>query len=281
MIDTEQEIAFKPAISGAPKVEIRGVTKTFNDADQAVTVTALNDISLTIDEGEFFCLLGDSGCGKSTLLELIAGFEWPTTGTVSVDGEIVTRPSYRRGVAFQGNSLLPWLTARDNISIGLKIRGVGDSRSESITEIIELMGLTGFDSHLPRQLSGGMAQRVAIARALVNEPDLLLLDEPFGALDSFTRKRLQSELVKIWMRKRFTAIFVTHDISEAVTLGSRIAVMTPRPGRIESIFNLQTFAHPRDPTSTQFFTETSMITKTFLKLDRASSPINPNNEVKP
>jgi NitT/TauT family transport system ATP-binding protein len=261
----DDEVFFDTLIGGAPKVELHGVTKIFGDA--ASSVTALDNISLTVNDGEFFCLLGDSGCGKSTLLEMVAGFEQPTTGSVSVDGEFVTEPSFKRGVAFQGSSLLPWLSARDNISIGLKIRGVGDSRSESVSDLIDLMGLTGFDSHLPSQLSGGMAQRVSIARALVNEPDLLLFDEPFSALDSFTRKRLQAELVRIWLGKRFTAIFVTHDINEAVTLATRIAVMTPRPGRVAAMFQVS-LAYPRDPISTEFFRISSMITKEFLDLDR-------------
>lgn len=273
----DDDILFDSLIGGAPKVEVCGVTKIYADVQQQVT--ALDNVTLTINKGEFFCLLGDSGCGKSTLLELVAGFEHPTTGSVSVDGDLVTEPSYKRGVAFQGNSLLPWLNARDNISIGLKIRGAGDSNSKSISDIIQLMGLTGFDSHLPCQLSGGMAQRVAIARALVNEPDLLLLDEPFGALDSFTRKRLQSELVRIWLDKRFTAIFVTHDINEAVTLATRVALMTPRPGRVAAVFQLP-LGYPRDSTSTEFFRISSMITKEFLSLEREAISVKTQNEVK-
>jgi len=261
--------------SGTPKVEIRGVTKIF--ADTATRVTALDDVSLTINRGEFFCLLGDSGCGKSTLLEMLAGFDHPTSGTISVDGEIVTEPTYKTGVVFQGSSLLPWLNARDNISVGLKIRGVGDSRSQSVTDLIELMRLTGFDSHRPAQLSGGMAQRVSIARALVNEPDLLLLDEPFSALDSFTRKRLQAEVVRLWKRNRFTSVFVTHDITEAVTLATRIALLSPRPGRIEAVFQVP-LPYPRDSTSTEFFRISSMITREFLSLNRDPGSID-NSEV--
>jgi NitT/TauT family transport system ATP-binding protein len=260
---------------GTAKVEIRGVTKVF--ADSATCVTALDDVSLTIDRGEFFCLLGDSGCGKSTLLEMLAGFERPTSGSVCVDGQVVNGPTHKTGVVFQGSSLLPWLDARDNISIGLSIRGVGGSRSESVRDLIDVMCLSGFESHRPAQLSGGMAQRVSIARALVNEPDLLLLDEPFSALDSFTRKRLQSEVVRLWLRSRFTAVFVTHDINEAVTLATRIAVMTPRPGRIAALFHVP-LEYPRDSTSTEFFRISSMITREFLSLDRDQGRIN-NNEV--
>lgn len=262
------DITLDTLVSGAPKVEVRGVTKLF--ADAANTVTALDDVSITVNTGEFFCLLGDSGCGKSTLLELMAGFEQPTSGAVLVDGEAVREPNHQRGVVFQGSSLLPWLNARDNISVGLKIRRVGDSSSLEVTALIDMMGLKGFESHKPSQLSGGMAQRVSIARALVNSPDLLLFDEPFSALDSFTRKRLQSELVRIWLRKRFTAVFVTHDISEAVMLATRVALMTPRPGRIAALFQLP-LPYPRDSTSTEFFRISSMITKEFLSLNRETT----------
>ncbi|HJP60683.1 MAG TPA: ABC transporter ATP-binding protein [Gemmatimonadaceae bacterium] len=264
-MNENDDIPFGTLIGGASKVEIREVSKIF--ADTASAVTALDNISLTVNSGEFFCLLGDSGCGKSTLLELVAGFEQPTSGSVLVDGVEIREPSHRRGVVFQGSSLLPWLNARDNISVGLKLRGAGGSDSPAVSELIQLMGLTGFEWHKPSQLSGGMAQRVSIARALVNEPDLLLFDEPFSALDSFTRKRLQSELVRIWMRNRFTAIFVTHDIAEAVTLATRVALMTPRPGRIEAVFQVP-LPYPRDSTSTEFFRISSMITREFLSLDR-------------
>jgi len=262
------DILFDSVITGAPKVEIRGVTKLFTEA--AKTITALDDVSVTVNAGEFFCLLGDSGCGKSTLLDLVAGFEQPSSGAVLVDGEAVRVPSHQRGVVFQGSSLLPWLNARDNISIGLKIRGAGDSDSPEVSALIDMMGLNGFESHLPSQLSGGMAQRVSIARALVNSPDLLLFDEPFSALDSFTRKRLQSELVRIWSRKRFTAIFVTHDIGEAVMLSTRVALMTPRPGRVAALFQLP-LPYPRDSTSTEFFRINSMITKEFLSMNRETT----------
>lgn len=274
---TDDDFFDDPSADGAtPKVQIRGVTRTFGDKSRRVT--ALSDISLTINEGEFFCLLGDSGCGKSTLLEMLAGFDHPTSGTVTVDGTPVSEPTHRTGVVFQGSSLLPWLNVRDNISIGLEIRGVGNSKSESVSALIDLMQLSGFETHLPAQLSGGMAQRVSIARALVNEPDLLLLDEPFSALDSFTRKRLQGEVVRLWRRKRFTAVFVTHDISEAVTLGTRIALMTPRPGRIARIFQGPR-TYPRDPTSSEFFRISSMITKEFLSLDRDPALPQEQNEV--
>ena len=248
-----------------PKVEIRGLGKTFQSS--AGTTTALEAVDLTVETGEFLCLLGDSGCGKSTMLEIIAGFENPTEGDVHVDGETVEGPSYRRGFVFQQSSLLPWLTVERNISLGLDIRRIEKSRKDKVAALIQLMGLNGFERHLPSQLSGGMAQRVAIARALVNEPDILLLDEPFGALDSFTRKRLQGELIRLWQQERFTAIFVTHDIDEAVFLATRVALMTPRPGKIAALFHLP-LRHPRDRTSPEFFRLSSMITKEFLALER-------------
>jgi ABC-type nitrate/sulfonate/bicarbonate transport system ATPase subunit len=248
-----------------PKLEMRKLGKTFSSS--AGTTTALETVDLTVETGEFLCLLGDSGCGKSTLLELIAGFEKPTEGDLRVDGGPVEGPSYRRGFVFQQSSLLPWLTVKRNISLGLDIRRIENGRQDKVAELIHLMGLKGFERHLPSQLSGGMAQRVAIARALVNEPDILLLDEPFGALDSFTRKRLQGELIRIWQQKRFTAVFVTHDIDEAVFLATRVALMTPRPGKIAALFNLS-LRHLRDRTSPEFFRLSSMITKEFLALER-------------
>jgi NitT/TauT family transport system ATP-binding protein len=283
MIDStlnQEQFLFDTVVGAAPKVEMRGVTKVFPDT--AASVTALDNVSLSINTGEFFCLLGDSGCGKSTLLEMLAGFDHPSSGSVSVDGEMITEPSHKRGVVFQGASLLPWLNARDNISIGLKIRKAGDAASPSVAKMIEMMGLEGFEKHLPSQLSGGMAQRVSIARALVNEPDLLLLDEPFSALDSFTRKRLQGELARIWMRNQFTTVFVTHDIAEAVTLATRIALMTPRPGRVAAVFQVP-LGYPRDTTSTEFFRMCSMITTEFLSLNRdpsSTDEVPTNIEVK-
>lgn len=269
MIDSETSIPLlkKPDRPDqlVPKIELLRVGKEFVSGE-ARTI-ALEAMDLVIQPGEFLCLLGDSGCGKSTLLEIIAGFETPSHGEVLVDSEPVDGPSFRRGFVFQQFSLLPWLSVEKNIRLGLDIRRVEEGRREKVAELIQLMGLKGFERHLPSQLSGGMAQRVAIARALVNEPDILLLDEPFGALDSFTRKRLQGELVRLWKQKRFTAVFVTHDIDEAVFLATRVALMTPRPGRIAAMFHLP-LLHPRDRTNTEFFRLSAMITKEFLALER-------------
>jgi ABC-type nitrate/sulfonate/bicarbonate transport system ATPase subunit len=252
---------------GVPRteVEIRNVSKTF--VSRSGRTEALHDIDLSVQQGEFLCLLGDSGCGKSTLLEIIAGFVEPTKGSVSVSGELVAGPSWKRGFVFQEPSLLPWLTVRQNISLGCDIRRMGRSGSESVGDLIALTGLTGFEQHKPSQISGGMAQRVAIARALANDAEVLLFDEPFSALDSFTRNRLQGELIRIWRREQFTAIFVTHDIEEAVVLATRVALMTPRPGRIAALFNLP-LQYPRSTTSPEFFRVASMITQEFLALDR-------------
>jgi NitT/TauT family transport system ATP-binding protein/sulfonate transport system ATP-binding protein len=226
---------------------------------------ALNNVDLDIYPQELICIIGESGCGKSTLLHIIAGFEFPTGGELLVDGQRVPGPDHRRGVVFQESSLLPWLTVEKNISLGLDIRGLRTLREEKVAQFIDMMGLEGFEHHHPTQLSGGMAQRVAIARALVNDPDMLLLDEPFGALDAFTRMRLQVVLVRTWQRQKCTTVFVTHDIDEAVYLGTRVVVLTPRPGRVARIFNIP-LRRPRDRTSAEFIRLRGMIAKEFLTL---------------
>jgi ABC-type nitrate/sulfonate/bicarbonate transport system ATPase subunit len=223
---------------------------------------ALEDIDLDIDEHEFICILGESGCGKSTLLHIIAGLDSPSTGTVLMDGESVSGPDARRAVVFQAPSLLPWLTVERNIALGLRIQGQVDRIAEKTTEMIQLVGLKGFERHTPRELSGGMAQRVVIARALIGEPEVVLLDEPFGALDAFTRVRLQHELIRLWQERRDTTVFVTHDIDEAVFLGTRLVIMSPRPGRVARIFH-NDLRRPRDRTSPEFFRLRQMISKEF------------------
>jgi ABC-type nitrate/sulfonate/bicarbonate transport system ATPase subunit len=197
----------------------------------------------------------------------MAGFEAPTEGETLVDGERISKPNYKRGVVFQESSLLPWLTVEKNISLGLDIRGIANGKEDKVAQLIDIMGLKGFERYHPSHLSGGMSQRVAIARALVNDPDILLLDEPFGALDAFTRMRLQDELVRIWQMERFTTVFVTHDIDEAVYLGTRVITMTPRPGTIARVFNIP-LRRPRDRTSTEFIRLRGMIAKEFLTLAR-------------
>ncbi len=249
----------------AADLQIRGLFKSF-ETSKGVTV-ALSDINLDIDSGELVCLIGESGCGKSTLLQIVAGFETPTDGEVLMNGRPIIGPDYNRGVVFQESSLLPWLNVEQNIGLGLDIRGLSAERNGQVERFVDFMGLKGFEQHHPSQLSGGMAQRVAIARALVNDPEMLLLDEPFGALDAFTRMRLQDEFVRIWERERYTTIFVTHDIDEAVYLGTRVIALTPRPGRIARVFNIQ-LRRPRDRTSAEFIRMRGMIAKEFMALGR-------------
>lgn len=196
-------------------------------------VTALYDVSFQMRQGEFVCIVGRSGCGKSTLLRILAGLDQGYTGTVRVSGKNVTRPSRHIGVAFQEPRLFPWLTVRKNVAFALA--GVpADLREESVREHLELVGLESFSEAMPAQLSGGMAQRVSIARALVNRPEVMLMDEPFGALDYITKQGMQEDLLRIQEKERMTVVFVTHDIDEAVYLADRIIIMDSHPGRIRA-----------------------------------------------
>jgi NitT/TauT family transport system ATP-binding protein len=211
----------------------------------AKTFEAVRDVSFAIAPGEFVCLLGPSGCGKSTLLGALAGHIRPADGTLSVDGQPVGGPHPERGIVFQQHTLFPWKNARDNVAFGLKMRGVKrDVRRLEAEKMLDLVGLTGFADRYPRQLSGGMQQRVEIARVLVNQPRLLLMDEPFGALDALTRLRMQELLLDIWEQFRKTIVFVTHDIDEALLLADRIIVMQAQPGRIHEEIKVP-FERPR------------------------------------
>jgi NitT/TauT family transport system ATP-binding protein len=193
---------------------------------------ALDNVSLDIVPGEFVCLLGPSGCGKSTLLGALAGHLKPSGGRLSLDGRNVDAPSPERGLVFQHHTLFPWLTALDNVAYGLKMQGVGKAeRRARALALLQQVGLGGFENRYPRQLSGGMQQRVEIARVLINQPRVLLMDEPFGALDALTRLKMQELLLDLWTRLKTTVVFVTHDIDEALFLADRILVMSPRPGR--------------------------------------------------
>ena len=197
-------------------------------------VTALDRISLEVDENEFSVIVGPSGCGKSSLLRLVAGLIQPTAGAIYLDGKLVTRPGKDRGMVFQSYTLFPWLTVQDNLEFGLKLGGMAaEERAAVARRFIAEVGLEGFERAYPKQLSGGMMQRVALARALANDPDILLMDEPFGALDSQTRSLMQELLLKIWEHSHKTVLFITHDIDEAIRLGDRVYVMTARPGRIK------------------------------------------------
>jgi NitT/TauT family transport system ATP-binding protein len=197
-------------------------------------VTALDRISLEVDNNEFSVIVGPSGCGKSSLLRLVAGLIRPTAGGIYLDGKLVTKPGKDRGMVFQSYTLFPWLTVQDNLEFGLKIGGMAaEERAAVARRFIAEVGLEGFERAYPKQLSGGMMQRVALARALANDPNILLMDEPFGALDSQTRSLMQELLLKIWEHSHKTVLFITHDIDEAILLGDRVYVMTARPGRIK------------------------------------------------
>lgn len=219
-------------------IEIENVTRSFNGA------LALDEVSLTVEDGSFLTILGASGCGKSTLLNLIAGLDKPSSGRILLDGAQVTKPGPDRVVVFQKAGLYPWLSLRDNIAFGLRMRGRSNIPWAEVDRVIDLIGLKGFESHRPYELSGGMQQRVAIARALVMHPRVLLMDEPFGALDAQTRETMQDFLTELWERIGATVIFVTHDIDEAIMLGSRLVVMSARPGRI-SLDKQVSFPRPR------------------------------------
>ena len=229
---------------------IRGVTKRFAVGDGEVE--ALAPVDLTIHQGEFVCMIGASGCGKSTLLRIIAGFEEPTTGEVSIDGKAIAGPGSDRGMVFQDYALFPWMTVRENISFGPRQRQLPRQEIESTTdEFVRMVGLERFADRYPNQLSGGMKQRVAIARVLANNANILLMDEPFGALDALTREQLQHELLQIWTRTGVTTIFVTHSVEEAVLLADRVLVMSAGPGRIDSDFRID-LARPREVSSPEF-----------------------------
>jgi NitT/TauT family transport system ATP-binding protein len=233
-----------------PMLDIAGVSKTFRTG--AGEIHALSGASLTIDKGEFVCLIGASGCGKSTLLRLIGGFEIPSAGSVRMRGTPVIGPGPDRGMVFQDYALFPWLTVRGNIAFGPKARGLSRKEVHAVCEqFIEMVGLARFADAYPHQLSGGMRQRVAIARVLANDAQVILMDEPFGALDAMTRERLQEELLELWQRTKLTVIFVTHAIEEAILLANRVVIMTPGPGRIQSD-NRVALARPRDVASPEF-----------------------------
>jgi ABC-type nitrate/sulfonate/bicarbonate transport system ATPase subunit len=226
-------------------VRISGVSRSFESRHGGAAVKALEPIDLSIERNDFITILGPSGCGKSTLLRIVAGLDKPTVGAVSVNGRAVTGPGRDRGMVFQSYTLFPWLTVADNIGFGLRERGApAQDRKAVVVRWLERVGLQSFADHYPKQLSGGMQQRTAIARALANDPDMLLLDEPFGALDNQTRSLMQELLLGIWERDRKTILFVTHDIEEAIFLGSRVVVMSARPGRIKTILPVD-LAHPR------------------------------------
>jgi ABC-type nitrate/sulfonate/bicarbonate transport system ATPase subunit len=231
-------------------LSLRNVGKTYPIDGQDLPV--LQRIGLEIARGEFLSIVGASGCGKSTLLRLIAGLDDRFDGDILIEGRPVAGPGVERSLVFQDHRLFPWLSVTDNIALGLDSLDLSrGERSARIREQLELVGLTGFAQAWPHQLSGGMAQRAAIARALVSRPDILLMDEPFGALDSITRAHMQEELLRIWRERQVTVVIVTHDVDEAVFLGDRVAVMEPRPGRVQSVIEVD-LPRPRERTGAAF-----------------------------
>jgi len=227
------------------KLVIENVSRTFPGGRGHAPTVALEPTSLTVADRDFIAILGPSGCGKSTLLRIVAGLDKPTSGRVLLDGAPVTGPGADRGMVFQSYTLFPWLTVRQNICFGLREKGIAQARQDEIAaHYIDRVGLAGFANHYPKMLSGGMQQRTAIARALANEPKILLLDEPFGALDNQTRGLMQELLLGIWEAEKKTVLFVTHDIEEAIFVAGRVAVMTARPGRIKCEVAID-LPHPR------------------------------------
>jgi NitT/TauT family transport system ATP-binding protein len=232
------------------KVVVDGLGKRY-DSDRQ-TVQALADVNFSVGTGEFVCIVGPSGCGKTTLFRLIAGLETPTAGEVRLDGDPVTGPGTDRGMVFQEYGLFPWRTVRGNVAFGLEEQGVdGDERERRVAEMIDLVGLSGFTDAYPKELSGGMKQRVGIARALAVDPELLLMDEPFGSVDAQTRDMLHAELLDVWAETEKTVLFVTHDVEEAVTLADRVVVMAADPGRVRDVVPVG-LSRPRRRTDAAF-----------------------------
>jgi NitT/TauT family transport system ATP-binding protein len=236
--------------TGYTQIEISGVNKIFKTSSE--DVIALKDINLNIYNGEFICLLGPSGCGKSTLLNAIAGFSLPTSGKLTTNGKDVKKPGPDRGMVFQEYALFPWMTVADNVAFGLDIKGTPKAEIKiKVDTLLEKLSLTDFRDRYPKDLSGGMRQRVAIARVLALDSPVLLMDEPFGALDALTRRNLQDELLRIWMEFKKTIVFVTHGIEESIYLADRVVVMTYRPGTIKKIVPVN-IPRPRDVSSADF-----------------------------
>ncbi|MDR0707729.1 MAG: ABC transporter ATP-binding protein [Treponema sp.] len=224
-------------------IVIQNVRKSFPQGETG-ELLALNNVDLRFEPGEFISLIGPSGCGKSTLLRIIAGLTQADSGVVTLDGERITRPGFERGLVFQDPTLFPWMTIYENIAYGLRSRNVYKEEKRAIPDFFKLVGLEGFEKSYPHHLSGGMAQRAALARALANHPKVLLLDEPLGALDAFTRMNMQDEILKIWRERRMTMVMVTHDVDEAIYMAERIVVMSARPAKIENVITVG-IGHPR------------------------------------
>jgi NitT/TauT family transport system ATP-binding protein len=250
-------------VSDPPKLQLRSVGRTFRSKRRRTL--ALDGIDLDVKSGEFVCLLGESGCGKSTLLHLVAGLDRPSSGSLLLEGKPVEGPGSDRTMVFQSPCLFPWLDVAGNIALGLEIQDRDSEVERRVAELVDLVGLGGFERVLPRELSGGMSQRVALARALAPDPSVLLLDEPYSALDMFTRLRLQDELLRIWERRKVTTLFVTHDIDEAVFLSTKVVILSPRPGRVARIIDNQ-LARPRDRADPGFVRMKQEIAREFAGL---------------
>lgn len=253
-------------------LEIKGLTKQFESNEG--TVTALENVSFKAYRREFVCVIGPSGCGKSTFIRILAGLESPTSGQVLLDNKAISGPGPDRGMVFQGYTLFPWLTVKRNVMFGMKMAGQGGTKTESeAMQWIDLVGLSKFANAYPNQLSGGMKQRVAIARALANQPRILLMDEPFGALDAQTRSQMQSYLLQIWKNVDITILFITHDLEEAIYLADRILVLKAHPGEVQEVIEVSV---PRPRTPEQFISPEFLSTK-----KRLEELIHPKNEDEP
>ena len=256
-----------PAGVGDMKVEAKNIGRVFKLRNKQ-EVTALQDFNLSVGNNEFVSIIGPSGCGKSSFLQMVAGLDYPDRGSIRVDGNLVDSPGADRGMVFQGYTLFPWLTVAENVKFGLKKTQLQAAEKEKLVgNYIELVGLTGFENVYPRQLSGGMRQRVAIARALVGKPKVLLMDEPFGALDAQTRLMMQALLLEVWERERTTVLFVTHDVEEAIVLSDRVYLMTARPGRVKAEVRID-LPRPRKFFEAEFNPKFQSLRKQLLELIR-------------
>src|SRR6266542_2230230 len=266
-------------IAAASGVRVHEIYKSFPVPDAPGTSRlALGGISFSIAAGELVSLVGPSGCGKSTLLRLIAGLDVPDSGELLVGNEKIVGPNAERGLVFQDPNLFPWLTVRRNIEAGLAARGVLREKRNEVNEFMRLVALEAFANAYPHHLSGGMAQRVALARALINHPKVLLLDEPLGALDAFTRMRMQDEVLRLWQTRRTTILFVTHDIDEAIYMSDRIMIMTQPPGRIDQTI-ANALARPRGRSSSEFLRLRADILEFLHFAGDATSLCNPKSEI--
>ena len=232
-------------------LKLDNVSKSFAKIETDDVTHALSSVTTTMESGEFISMVGPSGCGKSTILRLVAGLIQPTTGSITLNGKPIEGPGPDRGMMFQKATLFPWLTVYDNIAFSLKMQGKLKGNEDRVEEMIKTIGLQDFREDYPGQLSGGMAQRVALVRSLINEPPVLLLDEPLGALDAFTRMNMQDEILRIWQKKQQLAIMVTHDVDEAIYMGTRVLVMDAHPGRIVTDLKIEQ-PYPRDRSSKEF-----------------------------